>query len=45
MKIDKNSNRIRTNIPADIRDILNLKAGDTLQWIIENNMIKIEKEE
>lgn len=42
MKTDKNEKRLRITIPAIIRDIMNLKAGDKFHWEMENeNEIKI----
>ena len=36
MKTDKNEKRLRITIPAIIRDIMNLKAGDKFHWEMEN---------
>lgn len=45
MTVDKKTNQLRTNIPALIRDILSLRAGDTIIWRIEQEELKIRKEE
>lgn len=45
MIVDKKTNQLRTNIPALIRDILSLHAGDTIIWSIEQEELKIRKEE
>lgn len=45
MIVDKKTNQLRTNIPALIRDILSLQAGDTIIWSIEQEELKIRKEE
>lgn len=45
MIVDKKTNQLRTNIPALIRDILSLRAGDTIIWRIEQEELKIRKEE
>ncbi|MGQ4834179.1 MAG: AbrB/MazE/SpoVT family DNA-binding domain-containing protein [Candidatus Asgardarchaeia archaeon] len=39
-KVDKMG---RTVIPSKIRKLLNLKEGDVIEWIIENNRIIIKK--
>ncbi|MCD6513791.1 MAG: AbrB/MazE/SpoVT family DNA-binding domain-containing protein [Candidatus Odinarchaeota archaeon] len=39
-KVDKMG---RTVIPSKIRKLLNLKEGDLIEWIIENNKIVIKK--
>ena len=43
MIVDKKRNSLRTNIPALVRDIMELKAGDKIQWIMTNNEIKLRK--
>mgnify|MGYP004500218417 CR=1 FL=1 len=44
-KVDKNANTLRTNVPSLVREVMSLKVGDTLIWVIENeNEIKIRKE-
>lgn len=43
MIVDKKRNSLRTNIPALVRDVMELKAGDKIQWIMTNNEIKLRK--
>jgi hypothetical protein len=44
-KVDKNAKTLRTNVPSLVREVMSLKVGDTLIWVIENeNEIKIRKE-
>ncbi len=46
IKINKNTNAMRTNVPALVRDILHLQEKDKLIWIIhEDNTISIKKME
>ena len=32
-----------TSVPASVRNALNLNAGDTIEWHIENDEMKIRK--
>lgn len=44
-KVDKNAKTLRTNVPSLVREVMSLKVGDKLIWVIENeNEIKIRKE-
>lgn len=36
IKVSNASTAVRTNIPAKIRDLLDVKAGDTIQWNIHD---------
>ena len=43
-KVDKNAKTLRTNVPSIIRQIMDLKPGDKIEWNLENeNEIKIRK--
>lgn len=32
-----NNNSVRTTFPAPIAQMLNIKAGDTVEWTVESN--------
>ncbi|MCR5027227.1 MAG: hypothetical protein K6A34_07290 [Methanobrevibacter sp.] len=36
-KGNTNSKSVRTSVPANIAQILNVKAGDSIEWIVESN--------
>ena len=43
---NKERKAIRTNIPSIYRDVMDLKKGDKLLWVMENeNEIKIRKKQ
>lgn len=36
-----NNNSVRTTLPAPIAQIMNIKAGDSVEWTVESNNDKI----
>lgn len=36
-----NNNSVRTTLPAPIAQIMNIKAGDRVEWTVESNNDKI----
>ncbi|RLE92008.1 MAG: hypothetical protein DRN04_11440 [Thermoprotei archaeon] len=45
LKVTKLGRYFRTTVPGEVRKLLNLREGDEIIWILENNKIVVEKAE
>jgi AbrB family looped-hinge helix DNA binding protein len=45
LKITKLGRYNRTTVPDEVRKLLNLREGDEIAWILEENRIVVEKAE
>ena len=44
MRISKLTYNHQVSVPADVREALGLKAGDTIQWMIDGGTARVRKE-
>lgn len=45
METSKITSKHQATVPADVRATLGLQAGDTIQWDVEDGMVRVRKAE